>query len=67
MTLDLPWFDQWGLVHLVFSYSFFVIITIKWGDLYIGNMGNGERGTQLTGPNLNGLGPNIQWIRLFGP
>ena len=30
-------------------------------------MGNRERGKQVTGPNLNGLGPNIQWIGLFGP
>jgi hypothetical protein len=35
--------------------------------LYIGYMGNRKRGTQVIEPNLNGLGPNIQWIRLLSP
>ena len=30
-------------------------------------MGNKERSTQIIGPNLNELGPNIQWIRFLGP
>jgi hypothetical protein len=53
-------FGQWGLHSLSFSYSFFVLLTIEWGDLYIGYMGNREKGKQVTGPNLNGLSPNIQ-------
>ncbi len=30
-------------------------------------MGNRERGVQIIGPNLNGLGLKIQWIELLGP
>jgi hypothetical protein len=30
-------------------------------------MGNRERGIQIIGPNLNGLGLKIQWIGLLGP
>ena len=59
MRPNLLWFGQWGLsvyVHLVFSYSLLAIITIEWGSLYIDYMRNRERGTQVTGPNLNGLG-----------
>ncbi len=67
MTPDLPWFSQWTYVHLVFFYSLLAIITIEWGDLYIHYMKNKERGKQVTGPNLNGLDTNIQWIGLFGP
>ena len=29
-------------------------------------MRNIEGGIQIIGPNLNGLGPNIQWIGLLG-
>ena len=53
-------------VHLVFSYSLLAIITIEWGSLYIDYMRNRERGTQVTEPKLNGLSPNIQWIRFLG-
>jgi hypothetical protein len=67
MKSDLPWFGNGAYVHLVFSYSLLVIITIEWKGLYIGYMGNRERDTQVTEPKLNGLGPNIQWIRLLGP
>ena len=46
-------------MHLVFSYSLLALITIEWGGLYIGYMGNRERGIQIIGYNLNGLGLNI--------
>ena len=68
MTLDLPWFAQWGLRPP----SFFLLIighslTIEWGGPYVGYMGNRKRGIQIIGPNLNGLGLKIQWIGLLGP
>ena len=63
MIPDLPWFGQWGLR---FSYSLLALITIEWGGLYIGYMGNRERIIQIIRPNLNGLGLNIQWIGLLG-
>ena len=54
-------------VHFVFSYSSLAILTIEWKDLYIGYMGNRERGIQIIRPNLNGLGLKIQWIGLLSP
>ena len=65
---DLPWFGQWGLRPP----SLFLLIirpplTIEWGGLYIGYMGNRGRAIQIIGPNLNGLGHKIQWIGLLGP
>ena len=62
MTQDLSWFGQWGLrTHHSLP------LTIEWGGLYIGYMGNRERGIQIIGLNLNGLGLKIQWIGLLGP
>ena len=54
-------------VHFVFSYSSLAILTIELKDLYIGYMRNREKGIQIIGPNLNGLGLKIQWIGLLSP
>jgi hypothetical protein len=68
MTQDLPWFGQWGLrPPSLFLTHHSPSLTIEWGGLYIGYMGNRERGIQIIGPNLNGLGHKIQWIGLLGP
>jgi hypothetical protein len=67
ITPDLPWFGQWGLCLLSIFYSSLAIFTIEWGGLYIGYMGNRERGIQIIEPNLNGLGLKIQWIGLLDP
>lgn len=61
-TPNLPWFGNSAYIHFFFFF-------LQVGCLYIDSMGKreSEKIINVIGPNLHGLGPDMQWDGLLGP